>query len=158
MIDETQLPAQPIETPESAPFYFDDFFDNEDGIEVTLLIRGRHVPIRIRKGLTLRERVKAEGMGITRHLDMKTGRVVIDGVDEAAAAEEIAFQMLLSWPFVNRDGSPVPITRPNVAKLLGGMDQLVQLTRKMETEGEAALVPFVSASASPSAPAAPSDQ
>lgn len=133
---------------EAQPFYFDEFFGSEDdGVEITLKVRGRKVPLRIKRGLTLREKAQAQARAIKRHIDPKTGRVVVDSVDEAGAAEEIAFQMLLSWPFVTRDGAPVPITRENVSKLLGGLDQLMDLVQKMEESGVEALAPFVSASA-----------
>jgi hypothetical protein len=145
---------------EQQPLYFDEFFGSDDnGVEITLPIRGRQVPLRIRRGLTLREKSQAQARAIKRHIDPKTGRLIIDSVDEAGAAEEVAFQMLLAWPFVNRaDGSPVPITRENVALLLGGLDALVELTQKMEEAGEEALAPFVSASASPSVIPVLSDQ
>lgn len=136
------------EITEAQPFYFDEFFGSDDnGVEVTLSIRGRKVPLRIKRGLTLREKAQAQARAIQRHIDPKTGRVVVDSVDEASAAEEVAFQMLLSWPFVTREGSPVPITRENVSKLLGGLDQLMELTQKMEESGAEALDPFASASA-----------
>lgn len=137
---ETILPA-PAET-----FFFDEFFGSEDnGVEIHLPIRGREVPLRIRRGLTLKEKVEAQAVAVKRKIDPSTGKITIDRIDEAAAAEEIAFKMLLSWPFITRDGAPVPITRENVGKLLG-MDQLVELTQKMEQEGEAALAPFVAPS------------
>lgn len=144
---------------QQTPFYFDEFFGSDDeGIEVTLTLRGRVVPLRIKKGLTLREKAQAESIAIKRHLDPKTGRIVVDSVDEAAAAEELVARMILSWPFVTRDGSPVPVTRENVSKMLGGLAELMQLFEKMEQEGSEALAPFVSPSAAPSATPPVSDQ
>lgn len=127
-------------------FYFDEFFGSDaEGVEVTLTIRGRKVPVRIRRGLTLREKVEAQAKAVKRHVT-PDGRPVIDSIDEAAIAEELAFKLLLSWPFVTRDGAPVPITRENVAALLGGLDDLIELSRRMEALGEKALVPFDSKS------------
>lgn len=141
------------QTPDNQPFFFDEFFgSDEEGIEITVMIRGRAVPLRLRRGLTLREKAEAESRAIKRHHDPKTGRVVIDSMDEAGAAEEIAFKMLLHWPFVNRaDGSPVPITRENVRNLLGGLEQIIEITRRLEEYGEKALGPFAPASDDPSA-------
>lgn len=134
-------PAQNDQT-----FYFDEFFGSDaEGVEVTLTIRGRAVPVRIRRGLTLREKVEAQAKAVKRHVT-PDGRPVIDSIDEAAIAEELAFKLLLSWPFVTRDGSPVPITRENVAALLGGLDELIEISRKMEVEGVEALRPFASKS------------
>lgn len=126
-------------------FYFDEFFADE-GVDILLPIRGRKVPLRIRRGLPLKEKAAAQAVAVKRHVDPNSGRVVIDQIDESLAAEEIAYRMILSWPFINRDGSKVSITRENVSKLLGGMDTLVSLVEKMEQEGDAALVPFVAPS------------
>jgi hypothetical protein len=138
----TIAPVVPVES-----FFFDEFFGSDEGVEILLPIRGRSVPLRIKRGLTLREKAAAEGKAIKRSVNLKTGQITVEGIDEAAAAEEIAFQMLLSWPFTHRDGSPVPLTRENAAKLLGGLDTLVGLVKKIEEEGDAALAPFVARSA-----------
>lgn len=144
------------EKPQGQQFFYDEFFGDDEGVEIYLVVRGREVPMRIRRGLTLKEKAAAQASGVHRSIDPNTGAIKIDRIDEGKAAEEIAFRMLISWPFVNRDGSPVPVTRENVSKLLGGMDKLVEIAAKMESEGDRALIPFVAPYAGDSvAPAAP---
>ena len=135
------------ETKPQEQFFYDEFFGNDDGVDVELVVHGRKVPMRIRRGLTLKEKAAAQSVAIKRTLDPNTGKVTIDSIDEGRASEEVAFRMLLSWPFTFREtGESVPITRENVSKLLGGMDALVELAAKMEHEGDAALAPFVAPS------------
>lgn len=136
---------QPAPAPEQ--FFFDEFFTDDAGVEILLPVRGRKVPIRVRRGLPLQEKIAAQSVGIKRKADMKTGKVVVDRIDEGAAAREVAFRSIISWPFTYREtGEPVPITRENVDKLLGGMDTLVEIVMQMDKEGEAALLPFVAPS------------
>lgn len=141
MDDEIQQDETPAAQPET--FFFDEFFADDSGVEILLPIRGRRVPIRIKRGLTLAEKIKAQSVAIKRRVDPATGRVVVEEINEAAGAEAVILAMLVSWPFVTRDGSPVPITRENINKLLGGLDVLADLVQKMEAEGDAALAPFV---------------
>lgn len=142
---------------ENETFFFDEFFADESGVEVWLPIRGRKVPLRIKRGLTLAEKLKAQSKAVKRHVDPATGRVVIDEINEAGGLEEVILAMLVSWPFTYRDGSPVPITRENINKLLGGMDALAELVQKMEVEGDAALLPFAAPFAGDSGTSAPAE-
>ena len=129
-----------IKQPED--FFFDEFFADDAGVEILLPIRGRKVPIRIKRGLTLKEKFRAQAVAVKRKVDPATGRVVIEEINEARGAEEVILAMIVSWPFKYRDDSPVPINRETVNKLLGGLDTLTELVQKMEAEGDAALIPF----------------
>jgi hypothetical protein len=129
-------------------FFFDEFFGEDDGVEILLPVRGKKVPIRIRRGLPLQEKLAAQSAAIKRKINPVTGKIEVDRIEEGAAARELAFRMLLDWPFTYREtGEKVPITRENVDKLLGGMDKLIELVGKLDEEGEAALAPFALPSA-----------
>lgn len=144
-MDENEAPVEQVQVTEQ--FFYDEFFADDNGVEVWLPIRGRSVPIRIKRGLTLREKTQAQAVAIKRRVDPATGRVIIEDINEAAGAEAVILASIVSWPFVHRDGSPVPITKETVNKLLGGLDILGNLLARMEAEGDAALAPFVHPSA-----------
>lgn len=125
-------------------FFFDEFFAADEPIEIVVAVRGQEVPLKVRPSLTLEERVKAESSAIKRKIDPKTGKITIDRVDEGRAAIELALAYLVSWPFVTRDGSPVPITRENINKFIGAQ-QLVEIIGQA-TQNGGDLTPFAKAS------------
>jgi hypothetical protein len=127
-------------------FLFDDFFGSEDdpGIVVEIKIRGRQVPITLRRGLTLADQMACQAAALKKRL--VNGSIVMDGLDEAILVEEMMVRAIKAWPFQFKGGTPVPVTRENIRKMLGGADEIADAIKKLSTEGEAALAPFVPAS------------
>jgi hypothetical protein len=132
------------DTEEQAPFFFDDFFVEADdpGVEVTVQMRGRNIPLRIARGLTLRDMAESESAAITSHIDAQ-GRQVIDSLDSTKAAVELLFRAIKSWPFTFRDGRPVPVTREHIEQMLGegAMSLATRIKASVEAKEEA-LAPF----------------
>lgn len=129
-----------------APFLFDDFFVDEadPGVEHTLHLRGRAVPIQVKRGISLADREAATQAAVARHVD-EQGRVVIDGMDDAKLSTGLLARLIKSWPFTRADGTPVEVTPENVGRLIAeGADQLLlaikgaQAAREAEADG-----PFV---------------
>lgn len=133
-----------------APFLFDDFFvsESDPGVRHVLLLRGRAVPFTMKRGLTLRDKEEASSAAMQRHFDAESGRLIIDGLDDAVLTAELLVRGIKSWPFTYHDGSPVPITRETVMSLLGeAADQLVKaLQGGIEAKEREADGPFVPAS------------
>lgn len=129
-------------------FFYDDFFasDTDPGVTVYVKMRGREVPIVLRRGLTLADKNACQTMALKKHMG-PNGQVVYDGIDESVMVEEMIVRSILSWPFQMRDGTPVPVTRESVRRMLGGTDQLAELIKKLDEEGTEALVPFAQPSA-----------
>lgn len=128
-------------------FFFDEFFaDDEDpGIEIKVTIKGKQVPIRIKRGLSLEDRAEAELMALKTKMGENGLEVV--GIDEKAAMREMVFRAIKSWPFKDRaTGEPTPITRENVMKMLGGGDEIMKAITVIDKQGEDALGPFEPAS------------
>ena len=129
-------------------FYADEFFLDEDdpGIEVKVQMRGRLVPICIKRGLTLDDQMAAEAAAIKKSVGLD-GKVVFQGLDEGALVREMLFRYIRSWPFTDRKTVELlPITRENVGKMLGGSEALMQAIKNLNDEGEKVLAPFVEVS------------
>lgn len=125
-------------------FLFNDFFDNDEdpGVEFPVIMGGRTVPFHIKRSMTVRERQKATDQSLKKHFDT-TGKLVVDGVDEAVFSIEVVFSGLKSWPFTYPDGRAVPITRETIAKLPASvLDSLVTVLMNLREDQEKALVPF----------------
>jgi hypothetical protein len=129
-----------------APFLFDDFFvdESDPGVEILVELKGRQVPIRVRRSITLTQKEAAMQGAIQRHITDE-GRVVVDGMDDALLSIGVLFAYLVAWPFTRRDGSPVPITREAVAALDSNFIETAlmalrakQAAREVEADG-----PFV---------------
>jgi hypothetical protein len=127
-------------------FLFDDFFVSPEnqGVEVSILVRGRHVPLKLRP-LSVSDEIEAQSGAVTKRMD-PDGKVTIDKIDEALGNALLMSKGIVSWPFTNADGSPVPITPQTCSKILG--EAGTQITKLIgELSGsKAALAPFVSSS------------
>lgn len=128
-------------------FLYDDFFDTGEGITIPVKIKGREVPITIKKGISNADRAAAETRAIKRTL--KDGKLVYDGVDEQRAMEELLLAVILDWPFVHRDGTKVKVTREAIRNLLGGADAIMEAITKIEAGEADSLTPFVENSGQP---------
>ena len=142
----------------SAPFLFDDFFvsPEDPGVEVQIPFKGRLVPIRLKRGLTLAEKENATQAAITRHIDEDTGRVLIDGIDDAKLGSAVVAAYIKEWPFRRADGNPVPATPEFVAQLDSNFSDALMTVIKRLQEGkrEEADGPFAPTSGVPSGVAA----
>lgn len=129
-------------------FLFEDFFasDEERTVDIPVTILGRVVPITVKVGLTVEDRLAAQRAAIKKSVK-PSGEVTILGVDESEATIELLARAIVRWPFMQKDGVPVPVTRENIRKLLGGADALAAAIQKLDAEGLAALDPFVTPSA-----------
>lgn len=133
----------------SEQFLFDDFFVPEDdaGVEETVTIRGREIPIRIKKGLSLKDREEAKSKAVKTHLDPK-GALQFDGFDEGAFNIELLARCIKSWPFTYGEGHPkagqqVPVSREMVAQLRAdGADAFQELITRLVQDKKEALAPF----------------
>ena len=125
-------------------FFFDEFFAADEPIEIVVTVRGREVPLKVRPSLTLEERVRAEGSAIKRKVNHKTGKVEIERVDEGVAAINLALAYLVEWPFVNRDGSPVPINAETINKFIGAAKLVEIIGQATQNGGD--LAPFAKVS------------
>jgi hypothetical protein len=115
-------------------FFYDNFFVSQDatdpGKEVMVTIRGREVPIRIKRGLSLEDREAAKAQAITKRIK-PDGTPEIVKLDEGVFAIELIVRNVLSWPFRHRNGSKVPITRENIkAMVADGADALATTIMK----------------------------
>lgn len=141
------FPVEPAEEPAEQPFYADEFFldESDPGVEVKVKMRGRIVPIFLKRGLTLEDEMAAQTAALKKRVT-PDGKIVVEGIDEKALVEEMLFRCIKSWPFITRQGAKLPISRENIRKMLGGADELAEAIKKLNVEGEAALDPFAAAS------------
>lgn len=142
-------------------FFADEFFAAQDdaSTEVLVPLRGRQVPMRLR-AMNYADRVAAQAKAVTREMDA-FGNVRVKAVDEVIATAAILARVIVSWPFVERDGSPTPITEANVTRLLDtGTERLLAIVDALSKGQAEKLLPFVARSATPSpdAPAAASPE
>jgi hypothetical protein len=127
----------------SETFLFDDFFasDDDQGIEATVRVKGRDIPLRIKTDLSLQDQQEVEQLAIKKRVT-PDGKIVVDGVDEALLVAETLARTIKSWPFTYRDGSPVPVNPANVLKFCAeGGSQLGTLLKSLKDAREAALDP-----------------
>jgi len=126
-------------------FLYDDFFSPVDdpGIEIHAMIRGRKVPLRIKRGLSLIDAANARERASTRVLNRQTGMPEVVAMDESRMNILLLQSSIISWPFKYRDGSLVPITEQTIGEMLGDAAAAVleHVQRLMEGRQEA-LVPF----------------
>lgn len=151
MDNESEIVMLPVETPEpeAEQFFADEFFldESDPGIKVTVRMRGRDVPIFLKRGLTLDDQMAAEAAALDKRLT-PDGRVVVAGLNEKALVEEMLVRCIKSWPFVDRaTGQKLPITKENIRRMLGGADALAEAIKKLNIEGEKVLAPFAVTSA-----------
>lgn len=127
----------------SEEFLFDDFFatDEQKTVEVPVTILGRVVPITVKAGISVEDRLAAQRAAVKRLVNTR-GEVISTSVDEAEATLELLTRVIYSWPFT-KHGERVPVTKENIKKLLGGMDALAEAVKKIDEQGADALGPFV---------------
>jgi hypothetical protein len=119
-----------VEQPANGDFFFDDFFAEDEGIEVSIKIRGREVPLTVKPGVSVSERDAAVSRSYIREMDDK-GRISIKGIDQKRLNAELMATAILNWPFKQRDGKRVPITADNCARLLvEGADQILLILKE----------------------------
>jgi hypothetical protein len=131
-------------------FFYDDFFVSQDerdpGKEVTVKIRGRDVPIRIKRGLSLEDREAAKNQAITKRIT-PDGKPEIVKLDEGIFAIELLVRNIIYWPFKFRSGRLVPITRETIkAMLADGVDALTKAVMTAMQEQAETTAPFLNSS------------
>lgn len=128
-------------------FLFDDFFatDEQKTVTIHVAILGRQVPITVKAGIPVDDRLAAQRAAVKRVVK-PNGESVVTSVDEAEATLELLLRCIVSWPFKTKEGKPVPVTKENIRKLLGGMDALAEAIKKIDEQGVDALDPFGSPS------------
>lgn len=114
---------------------YDDFFTDEDdpGIAVVIEHKGKLLPFRVKKSLTLSEKQLAADAGVSIELD-KAGNPSIKKMDQSAYTREIVLSGVKEWPFkygehpkiaANLRGKTVPITRHHVSRMDGVLAEKV---------------------------------
>lgn len=129
-------------------FFVDEFFaDGEDeGIPITLISKGREVPIWVKRNVTVEDRLAAELSAVT--VTMVDGKMRVSGVDQAKATMTLVTKAIKRWPFTDRTtGELLPITPENVARFIGAVDPILTAIGAAESESAAALVPSETPSA-----------
>lgn len=103
-------------------FLFDDFFvaqdDSDPGERVEVELRGRKVPIFLKRGLSFGDKQAAKSKAVQTRVK-PNGQVEIVSVDEGTFAVELLLSSIKSWPFVYASGKRVPVTRENIRAMLG---------------------------------------
>ena len=103
-------------------FLWSDFSsDKEDrGIEIRVPFRGKKIPVRIKRALSLDERQQANDAAFKLEFDEK-GKPTIAKQDQSAFTKEVCLLGLKYWPFEYSKGKPVPINRETLDKADGGL-------------------------------------
>jgi len=103
-------------------FLWDEFSSDpgDRGVEVIIEWKGKLLPFRIKRALTLDERQRANQAAIEIGLSDE-GKPVIVKQDQAAYTKEIVLIGLKFWPFEYSPGKPVPINLKNISILDGGI-------------------------------------
>jgi len=125
-------------------FLFSDFTvsDDDDGVTVDIMLGQKPVPFTMKRAVTIHERQRATDKAFKKHFSNE-GKVVVDSADDGVFSIEVVLAGLLSWPFTNKDGSPVPITREAIGKLPSYvLDDLSSRLLGMYKGQEQALIPF----------------
>lgn len=100
-------------------FLFEDFFvsDSDPGDRFDLEVNGRTVPVYIRRNISLADVEGAKAKSMKTKINLETGQLEIESFDQNAFTLELIASVIKSWPFTYGDGSPVPITPQNVARM-----------------------------------------
>ena len=129
---------------ENQSFLFDEYFSDEKdrGIEVQIAWKGRNLPFRIKRSLTLKEKQRANDAAIKIELD-KNGKPRLTSQDQSAFTTEVLLVGLKFWPFEYHAGKPVPINRETVSKMDSGLAEEIaaRILGAIEVD-EKALDPF----------------
>jgi len=129
--------------PEQNDFLYDDFFSSPDAspIPATIEVRGRKLSIGLRMmGFGELQALMSKSLRIT--LD-EAGKPQVEVVNESEGNTDLILACLRSWPFKNRDGSMVPITKETLAQmhpdvmvaLLQRVSDFMEKSLKMQQEG-----------------------
>lgn len=129
-------------------FLFDDFFvpQSDAGVEELVTIRGRQVPVKFKRGLSLGDREAAKSAATKTHVSPR-GELVVDGFDSGVFTVELLARVIKSWPFT-RNGALVTVSRENIQALGADVaDALQTVAEKYVTPQKVeALAPFVTPS------------
>lgn len=127
-------------------FFFDDFFldENDPGVEVKIEMGGREVPIFIKRKFTLEDIEAARDRSIVKHMDFKSGQMVVDKFDDNAFTMELMLRGIVSWPFVTREGKKVPVSHKTIKAMDSNLfDQLSRLIASVIEQKQEQVAPFV---------------
>jgi hypothetical protein len=120
------------------PFYYDDFFVSKDkkdaGEIVVVTLKGREVPIRFKRGISLGDKNAAKARSIVTRIK-PDGKPEIVSIDDSAFALELLSRTIIEWPFKYRDGRPVPISKDTIEEMFEDCaDELALLVMKRFTK------------------------
>lgn len=123
-------------------FLYDDFFAPADdpGVEIYPVIRGRKVPMRVKRGISLVDAGEAR--------DLASKKALKDGIPQVVSIDETRMNILLlkkaivAWPFT-KDGKPVPINEKTIGDLSGVAAQAIldEIQKLMQVRQDS-LAPF----------------
>lgn len=145
-------------------FLFDDFFvdGNDPGVEHVMHLKGRDVPLRIKRSVSLGDREAAKSAATKTRINPQTGALSVEGFDEGALKIELLVRSIKSWPFHYKGGQPVPINRTTVGQLqldaANEVDKLFNLLVGVAEVEKEALEDFEKASGEAFSPEAAADQ
>ena len=131
-------------------FLFDDFFVSQDetdpGERVEVEIRGRQVPVFLKRGLSFADREAAKSQAVKTRIK-PNGQPEVVSIDEGIFAIELLFRTIKSWPFTYRSGKRVEISRENIkAMLADGADVLAKLVIDRISKRSEQMAPFTTPS------------
>lgn len=132
------------DTQDQAVFLYDDFFSEpgDRGVEVMIPWRGKNLPFRLRKSLTIGEKQAAMEKAVSISVT-KEGIPKIERMDQGAYSREIALKAITFWPFEFSRGKPVPINKETIAKIDGSLlEKIVTIVTGQDQQQEQALGPF----------------
>jgi hypothetical protein len=125
-------------------FLYDDFFSPADdrGVEIRPKIRGREVPMRVKRGISLVDAGEAREAATKKVIDPATGMVRVLSVDEVRMNISLLKKAIIEWPFV-KDGKPLPITEKSIGELNGdAAEAILGEIQKLMAARQEALAPF----------------
>lgn len=99
-------------------FLADDFFvdEHDPGVELIVTLSGRTVPLMVKRGLSFAD-IAAAKQQATKMRFKPDGTPEVYAFDETIMNVEILFRALKSWPFTQRNGKSLPLTRENIKAL-----------------------------------------
>jgi len=144
-----EAPVVPQEEQEGAIYDADDFFvfPGDPGVRITPVIRGRKVPMFIKRGVNMEAAFAARNKA-SRRVMTKDGQIKVQSLDEAKMNIELLLGLLVSWPFTRKDPKtgeqrPVPITEENVRCMVGdAVEAVLGELEKLVKGKKEALAPF----------------
>lgn len=127
-------------------FLFDDFFvaqdDTDPGERVEVELRGRVVPIYLKRGLSFGDKQAAKSAAVSTRIK-PNGQVEITRMDEGVFAVELLYRCIKSWPFTYASHKKVPVSRENIRAMLSdSAETLAKVVIDKINEREAKLAPF----------------